>query len=108
MLQHRLSLHSDPWPQRVSGIGGKHSTEELKELLTSPFQAQNVSFSAHYHHIGPALSQHCGTSLDQVFNPVPYVRLWVAKGHRTANELQTKVQSREENEEVHLWDILNN
>ena len=43
------------------------------------------------------------------FNPVPYVRSWIAKGHRCATDTQSKARSEEQTEEgsmAVLWDLM--
>ncbi|KAJ8387848.1 hypothetical protein AAFF_G00149970 [Aldrovandia affinis] len=50
--------------------------------------------------VGPPLAK---------FNPVPYVRSWVAKGHRTATDLRSKTRNREEEENLDMavmWGVL--
>ncbi|KAL1249596.1 hypothetical protein QQF64_020601 [Cirrhinus molitorella] len=51
--------------------------------------------------VGPPLSQ---------FNPIPYVRSWISKGHRTAKDPRSKARSRETEGKLMpvLWSILNN
>ena len=52
--------------------------------------------------VGPPLAK---------FNPVPYVRLWVAKGHRTATDTHTVKPETEEEENpdmVVMWGVLDN
>lgn len=51
--------------------------------------------------VGPPLTK---------FNPVPYVRSWVAKGHRTATDSCCKTRNREEKKQDldAVWGVLNN
>lgn len=51
--------------------------------------------------VGPALTQ---------FNPVPYVRSWIAKGHRCVTDTRSKTRNREEahKEMAVLWEVLDN
>ncbi|RXM90735.1 hypothetical protein EOD39_21900 [Acipenser ruthenus] len=49
--------------------------------------------------VGPPLTK---------FNPVPYVKSWIAKGHRSATDSQSKSRKREEGQEdmTALWTFL--
>ena len=43
------------------------------------------------------------------FNPVPYVRSWVAEGHRTATDTRSKARKKEENPDMLvMWGVLDN
>jgi hypothetical protein len=51
--------------------------------------------------IGPPLTK---------FNPVPYVRSWIAKGHRCVTDIRSKTRNEEKThkEMAVLWKVLEN
>lgn len=61
-----------------------------------------ISYLLFLNLVGPPLSK---------FNPVPYVRSWIAKGHRTATDVCSKTRNREEEENRNMalvWGVLDN
>uniref|UniRef100_A0A671MGA9 HAT C-terminal dimerisation domain-containing protein n=1 Tax=Sinocyclocheilus anshuiensis TaxID=1608454 RepID=A0A671MGA9_9TELE len=74
-------------------------------LICSPNRASlhtsTISYLLFLNLVGPPLSK---------FNPVPYVRSWIAKGHRTATDIRSKTRNREEeNHDIALvWGVLDN
>ncbi|XP_037540253.1 E3 SUMO-protein ligase KIAA1586-like [Nematolebias whitei] len=109
--------------------GGKDIRDELKELLTAvdtiPISSAECERGLSQMNLictPNRASLHTATISDLLFlnivgppltkfNPIPYVKSWVAKGRRTATETRSKVRSREEKDEeaqlTAVWDILN-
>ena len=72
-------------------------TANRASLLTS-----TISSLLFLNLVGPPLAK---------FNPVPYVRSWVAKGHRTATDTRSKARKKEEEENpdmLVMWGVLDN
>ena len=49
--------------------------------------------------VGPPLAK---------FNPVPYERTWVAKGHRTATDTRKRKRREENPDMLMMWSVLDN
>ena len=72
-------------------------TANRASLLTS-----TISSLLFLNLVGPPLAK---------FNPIPYVRSWVAKGHRTATDTRSKARKKEEEENpdmLVMWGVLDN
>ncbi len=72
-------------------------TPNRASLLTS-----TISSLLFLNLVGPPLTK---------FNPVPYVRLWLAKGHRAATDTRSKTRKKEEEENpdmLVMWGVLDN